>query len=101
AGRGEIFGWQAVFHAVAGDMDQALALAAEARLASRGLEVEALWLLAEGIVALAAEDTTAAGTRFGLVIENGVWDPAVIAVRTAPALGEFVADQSEWRGWLQ
>ena len=35
------------------------------------------------------------------MIDNRVWDPVVIAVRAAPALGEFVAGQPEWRGWLQ
>jgi DNA-binding NarL/FixJ family response regulator len=35
------------------------------------------------------------------VIENGVWDPVVIALRATPALGEFIADQPEWRRWLQ
>jgi LuxR family maltose regulon positive regulatory protein len=101
SGRGEFLGWQALFHAVAGDVDQAEALAADARLASRSLEIAALCLLAESIVALAAEDRAAACTRMGLVIDNGVWDPVVIAVRAAPTLGAFVADQPEWRGWLQ
>jgi LuxR family maltose regulon positive regulatory protein len=101
AGRGEFLGWQALFHAAAGDADQARALGADARRASRGLEVAALWLLSEGIVALAASDTTAASAHLGVVIDNGVWDPVVIAVRTAPGLGEFVSAQPEWRGWLQ
>jgi LuxR family maltose regulon positive regulatory protein len=101
AGRGEFVGWQALFHAVAGDAAPARAFAAEARLASRSLEVAAVWLLAEGILALAAEDAATVRDRLGLVIANGIWDPVVIAVRTAPALGEFVAEQPEWRGWLQ
>ena len=101
AGHGEFLGWQALFHAVAGEADRAQALAAHARRASRSLEVVALWLLAEALVALAAGDTVTAAARFGVVIDNGVVDPVVIAVRTAPALGEFVADQTEWRSWLQ
>jgi LuxR family maltose regulon positive regulatory protein len=101
AGRGEFLGWQALFHAVAGDEAQAQVLAAEARLASRSLDVAAVWLLAEGIVALTTDDTVAAVARLRLVIENGIWDPAVIAVRTSPLLGEFVAEQPEWRSWLQ
>jgi len=100
-GRGEFLGWQALLHAAAGDMDEARTLAGDARSASRSLEVAALGLLAEGIAALAAKDTAEATARLGVVIENGVWDPAVIAVRSSPALGEFVADQPEWRGWLQ
>jgi len=100
-GRGEFLGWQAVLHAAAGEADRACVLAADARLASRCLEVKALWLLAEALVALAAADTSTAAARLGTVIDNGVFDPVVIAVRAAPALGEFVADQSEWRSWLQ
>jgi LuxR family maltose regulon positive regulatory protein len=100
-GRGEFLGWQALLHAVAGDVDHAQALAVDARLASRSLEVAALRLLSEAIVALAARDTATGAARLGLVIENRVWDPVVIAVRAAPALGEFVAGQPEWRGWLQ
>jgi LuxR family transcriptional regulator, maltose regulon positive regulatory protein len=30
-----------------------------------------------------------------------MWDPVVIAIRTAPALGAFLAERAEWRGWLQ
>jgi DNA-binding CsgD family transcriptional regulator len=101
AGHGEFLGWQAVFHAAAGEADRAQALAAHARLASRCLEVAALWHLAEGMVALSDGDTATAADRLGVVIDNGVWDPVVIAVRTAPALGEFVAGQPDWRSWLQ
>jgi DNA-binding CsgD family transcriptional regulator len=101
AGRGEFLGWQALFHAAAGQADRAQALGADARRASRGLEAAALWLLAEGIIALEASDKAAAAARLNVVIDNGVWDPVVIAIRTVPALGEFVADQPEWRHWLQ
>ena len=90
-GRGEFLGWQALLHAVAGDVDHAQALAADARVASRSLEVAALWLLTEAIVALAVRDTATGAARLHLVIDNRVWDPVVIAVRAAPALGEFVA----------
>jgi hypothetical protein len=101
AGRGEFLGWHALLRAVAGDMHQARALADDARVASRAIEVAALWLLSEAILALADGDTAAVTARMSVVIDNGVWDPVVIAIRAAPALGEFVADQPEWRGWLQ
>jgi DNA-binding CsgD family transcriptional regulator len=101
AGRGEFLGWQAVLHAVAGNLDEAEVLAADARLASRSLEVAAIALLAEGIAALTADDSPSAADCLATVIGNGVWDPVVIAVRAAPTLGEFVADQPEWRRWLQ
>jgi LuxR family transcriptional regulator, maltose regulon positive regulatory protein len=101
SGRGEVLGWQALFDAIAGDVDRAEALTAAARVATRSVEVAALCLLAETAIALAANDAAAAGSLVGRVIANGVWDPVVIAVRTEPALGEFVADHQEWRGWLQ
>jgi len=100
-GRGEFLGWQALLHAVAGDLDHAQTLAVDARLASRSLEVAALWLLTEAIIALAVRDTATGAARLRLVIDNRVWDPVVIAARAAPALGEFVAGQPEWRRWLQ
>lgn len=100
-GRGEFLGWQGLLHAVAGDVDRAHALAADARLASRSLEVATLWLLTEVVGALANNDRAAAATRLEAVINGKVYDPVVIAVRAAPGLGEFVAEQPEWRGWLQ
>jgi LuxR family transcriptional regulator, maltose regulon positive regulatory protein len=100
-GRGEFLGWQALFHAVAGDVDQANMLAADARLTSRSLEVAALSLITDAIIALADEDPAAGAARLGAVVDSRVWDPVVIAVRAAPRLGEFAASQPELRGWLQ
>jgi len=99
--RGEFFGWQAVLHAAAGDSELAQTLAADARLASRGLEAAALSSLAEAIVALGENDTTTAAARVRFVLESAVWDPVVIAVRAMPAIGAFIAQETEWRGWLQ
>jgi ATP/maltotriose-dependent transcriptional regulator MalT len=101
AERGEYLGWQAVFHAVAGDAAQAQTLAANARITSRGLEVTALSSLAEAVVALEAGDTAMTVARLRSVIDSGVWDPVVIATRAKPAIGAFIADGTEWRGWLQ
>jgi ATP/maltotriose-dependent transcriptional regulator MalT len=101
AGRGEFLGWQALLHAAAGDLDRARGLAADARLASRGIEVAALSLLADAIAALPRGDTIAAVAHFDAVVNNGVWDPVVIAVRSSPVLAEFVAEQPKWHGWLQ
>ena len=101
SGRGEFLAWQALFSAVAGDAVRAHELAAEARVTSRNLDSAAVRLLAEAILALAADDTVTARARLGLTIDSGVWDPAVIAIRAAPVLGEFLAEQPEWRGWLQ
>jgi LuxR family maltose regulon positive regulatory protein len=101
AGRGEFLAWQALVHAVADDRAQALTLATEARRTTRNLDVSAVWLLAEGILALSTGNAEAARASMGLVIANGIWDPVVIAVRAAPTLGEFMAEQPQWRGWLQ
>ena len=30
-----------------------------------------------------------------------MWDPVVIAVRATPRLGAFIAEQEQWRRWLQ
>ncbi len=101
SGRGEFLGWQALIHAAVGETDRAQALGAEARVASRDLEVAAICLLAEAIDSLDAGDSATAVDRLGAVIDNGIWDPVVIAVRAAPRLGEFLADQLGWRAWLQ
>ena len=101
AGRGEYLGWQALLHAAAGQAERAQALATDARVTSRGLEAAALSCLATAIVALAAGDTATTAVEVRSVIASGIWDPVVIAVRTAPTLGAFIAKETEWRGWLQ
>ncbi len=101
AGRGEFLGWQALLHAAAGESDRAQVLAAEARRASRGLEVRTLSLLADAIIALGVRDTIKAAARMRAVIDLGIWDPVVISVRAAPAVGAFIAEENELRGWLQ
>jgi DNA-binding NarL/FixJ family response regulator len=35
------------------------------------------------------------------VVDTRMWDPVVIAVRAAPQLGAFIAEQAQWRSWLQ
>jgi DNA-binding NarL/FixJ family response regulator len=99
--RGECLGWQALLYAAVRETDQATAVALKARRESRGLEVRVLTSLAEAIIALGAGDEATAATRMSTVIDSGVWDPAVIAIRAAPALGAFVAEDSRRRGWLQ
>ncbi|HET8752714.1 MAG TPA: LuxR C-terminal-related transcriptional regulator [Gaiellaceae bacterium] len=100
-GRGEFLGWQALLYAAAGDSGPAQTLAAEARRASRGLEVAVLSFLADAIVALAERDRETAAARMQSVIDSRVWDPVVLAMRATPAIGAFIAEQTEWRGWLQ
>jgi ATP/maltotriose-dependent transcriptional regulator MalT len=99
--RGDFFGWHALLMAATGDARAATALAADARRASRGLEARSLALLAEAIVALndAKHDEVAAHLR--TVIETGIWDPVVIAIRCSRHLAAFITEQSNWRAWLQ
>jgi DNA-binding NarL/FixJ family response regulator len=101
AGRGEYFGWQAVLHAAAGQAERAQTLAADARLTSRGLEAMVLSSLAIAIVSLAENDTETSAARVRSVIDSGIWDPMVIAIRAAPAIGALIANEPSWRGWLQ
>jgi LuxR family maltose regulon positive regulatory protein len=100
-GRGEFLGWQALLHAAADKSDKARILAAEVRVASRRIEPSVLSCLADAIVALRNDDAAMAACQLQSVIDSGIWDPAVIAVRAAPMLGTFIADEPEWRSWLQ
>jgi LuxR family maltose regulon positive regulatory protein len=100
-GRGEFLGWQALLNAASGESDRAQTQAAEARLTSRALEVTALSVLAEAIVALGDKDTATVAARMQTVIDSRIWDPVVIVLRAAPAIGVFIAGETAWRGWLQ
>jgi ATP/maltotriose-dependent transcriptional regulator MalT len=99
--RGEFLGWQALLYAARGDSNRARALAVEARSASRGLEPAVLASLAETIVSLEDGDTTRAADELSAVIDGEVRDPVVIAIRAVPAVGAFIAENNDWRGWLQ
>jgi DNA-binding NarL/FixJ family response regulator len=101
AARGEHLASQALFYAATREPTRAQRLAADARSASRALEPRVLSSLAEAIVALGQSDADAAASRFHFVVDSGVWDPVVIAVRAAPELGAFLAEQADWRNWLQ
>jgi ATP/maltotriose-dependent transcriptional regulator MalT len=95
------YGWQALLTAAAGDANRAKAQTAEARRAGRGLEGESLALLAHAVIALANGNYNKAAAELGRVIDEGVCDPIVIAVRAAPQLGAFIAGDSKWRPWFQ
>lgn len=99
--RGEYLAWKALFYAAGREPDLARTLAADARDASRALEPRVLSFLADAIVALGQSDADTAAARLHFVIESQIWDPVVIAIRTAPTLGAFLAEQAKWRGWLQ
>ena len=101
AGRGEFLGWQALLYAAAGESERAQALAVDARLTSRALEVRALSLLAEAIIALTESDTAGAASRIETVINGRIWDPIVIGLRATPMFGTFIAEETQWRTWLQ
>jgi DNA-binding CsgD family transcriptional regulator len=99
--RGEHFAFQALFYAATREPNRAQTFAADARNASRALEPQVLSLLAEAILALGQGDADAAAARLHFVIDSGIWDPVVIALRAAPELGVFLAEQADRRSWLQ
>jgi ATP/maltotriose-dependent transcriptional regulator MalT len=99
--RGEFIGWRSLLTAIAGDARKAKAMAEEARLTSRNRGTSALSHVAEAIIALSHERHETAITHLGAVVDTRMWDPVVIAVRAAPHLGAFIAEQPEWRSWLQ
>jgi LuxR family transcriptional regulator, maltose regulon positive regulatory protein len=99
--RGEFFGWHALLSACAGDAESAIDSAANTRRTSNGQAARALLLLSEALLALNQERYDETSARIGSVVETGVWDPIVIAIRAAPHLGAFIAEQPQWRCWLQ
>lgn len=99
---GEFIGWRAVLMAVAGDVRTAADLAEDARHVSRDITTRSLSHLAEAIIALNAKRHERAVAHLQAVLDTGVWDPVVIAVRAGPFLGSFIAEQGRgWRSWLQ
>jgi ATP/maltotriose-dependent transcriptional regulator MalT len=99
--RGEHFASQALLYAATREPNRAQTFVADARNASRALEPRVLSLLAEAILALGQSDADAAAARLQFVIDSGIWDPVVIALRAAPELGVFLAEQADRRSWLQ
>jgi len=97
----EHLGWQALFYAAARESNRAQAVAADARGVSRAQEPRVLSSLADAIVAVGRNDPDSAAARVKIAVDSGIWDPVVIAVRAAPAMGEFLAEQADWRSWLQ
>jgi LuxR family maltose regulon positive regulatory protein len=99
--RGEFIGWRAIFAAIEGDTREATALAEGARRASRDIQARALSHLAEAIIALNGDAYDITIARMRKVVDTGVFDPVVIAIRAAPHLGAFLADHADWRSWVQ
>jgi DNA-binding NarL/FixJ family response regulator len=60
----------------------------------------ALSSLAVAVAALAEDETATTAAQLRSVIDSGIWDPVVITVRAAPALGTFIATETEWSNWL-
>jgi LuxR family transcriptional regulator, maltose regulon positive regulatory protein len=98
--RGEFSGWRAVLTAAAGDVHAAEAMAEDACSSSRDLGTKALAQTAEALAALQRDRREKAITHLETVVQTGIWDPVVIAVRAFPALGAFLAEHKEWRSWL-
>ena len=101
APRGEFIGWQALLAAIAGDGEGAETLAEDALCVSRDIGTRALSHTAEAIIALNNEQPDATVPLLQTAIDTGMWDPVLIAVRAAPHLGAFIAEQTQWRSWLQ
>ncbi len=101
ASRGEFTGWRALLVAAAGDAEGAKRLAEQARNLSRDMGTRALSHTAEAIIALNDERCETAVAHLRTAVDTGMWDPVVIAIRAAPLLGAFIAEQPQWRSWLQ
>jgi LuxR family maltose regulon positive regulatory protein len=99
--RGEFIGWRALFTAITGDSHGARALAEDARRVSRDLGTSALSHIAETVIALTAGNQKAAIACLRSAVDTGMWDPLVVAIRAAPHLGAFIADQPQWRSLVQ
>jgi DNA-binding NarL/FixJ family response regulator len=57
--------------------------------------------MAEAITSLNDGKLEAARARLQTAIDTEIWDPVLIAVRAAPAVGTFIAEKTQWRSWLQ
>jgi DNA-binding NarL/FixJ family response regulator len=101
ASRGEVIGWRALLTATAGESDRAAVIAENARSISRDRGTTALSNAADAIVALNNGHYEVAASCLQTTIDTQVWDPVVIAVRAAPHVGTFIAEQTQWRQWLQ
>jgi LuxR family maltose regulon positive regulatory protein len=101
AARGELVGWRALLTALAGGSADARVLAGNARSISRDRGTTALSHMAEAITSLNDGKLEAARARLQTAIDTEIWDPVLIAVRAAPAVGTFIAEKTQWRSWLQ
>jgi DNA-binding NarL/FixJ family response regulator len=99
--RGESIGWRALFTAIAGDASRATSLARESRQVSRDLGTRAISHTAQAIVALGEQRHASTVDELKRAVATGMCDPIVIAVRATPPLGAFMAEQIQWRSWLQ
>jgi DNA-binding NarL/FixJ family response regulator len=98
---GEFLGWQALLHSASGQFEIALELAHKAREASRGLEALALAFTSRAVVALRTAEPETAGPYLKEAIATGVWDPILIAVRSATDLGRYMTKDRASADWLR
>ena len=73
----------------------------DARRVSRDLGTSALSHTAEALIALNRDHDDTTVTYLQMAVDTGMLDPVVIAIRAAPHFGAFIADQPQWRSWLQ
>lgn len=99
---GEFLGWQAIFTAIAGERDHALALAEEAQAPPCGLEARCLAILSRGLVAALIDRREARALALAAeAIQTEAWDPILIAVRASPDFAGVVARGPATSGWLR
>jgi ATP/maltotriose-dependent transcriptional regulator MalT len=99
--RARLVGWHALLTAATGDTHGAAALVESARHDRRDRETSALLLVAKTIIELHEAQSAETAACLEAAIQTGIWDPVVIAVRAAPRLAIFIAEQPQWRTWLQ
>jgi LuxR family transcriptional regulator, maltose regulon positive regulatory protein len=99
AARDALAGWQALLSAILGETaDSADAVSGGA---ARGIEATALFLLAQGVVALRCGELDRADSHMDAAIATEALDPMVIALRAEPGIARRLADRYETRTWLK
>ncbi len=100
--QGEYLAWQALLYAAAREPEpRTNACCRCARVRAGHLSRESSHFSRRRSSHLRESDADAAAARLHYVIDSGIWDPVVIALRAAPELGAFLAGEPDWRSWLQ
>jgi DNA-binding CsgD family transcriptional regulator len=100
AARGEFLGWHALLSAATGASERSEDLTSEVRETSRGLETQALSLMADAIVARQVGDLAGVYCLVDQAVSTEAWDPIVIALRVDPELARSLAESPGRKPWL-